>query len=115
MASDLWSTKGPILALVVMAGDLMLLLNLSAVIDRYLVPSYPALALVAAYGFIGVGRRFFWRYPARWATSGGLGGIVLPATCPHGAHLSLLYELLQSLVGRQRRRPVNSPWVGARG
>ncbi|MCB0126811.1 MAG: hypothetical protein KDE58_31345, partial [Caldilineaceae bacterium] len=71
-------TKGPILALVVMAVIFMLLLNLSAKkLDRYLVPSYPALALVAAYGFIGVGRRFLARYPARWAMSGGLGGIVL--------------------------------------
>jgi len=43
----------PLLSLVVMALIFMVLMNLSAKkLDRYLVPIYPALALVAAYGYV---------------------------------------------------------------
>ena len=46
----------PILSLLVFALLFVLLMNLGAKkLDRYLVPIYPALALVAAYGFVVVG------------------------------------------------------------
>lgn len=51
-----------VLTLVLMALGFTLFMNLGAKkLDRYLVPIYPALALVAAYGWVAA-----WRWVSRW-------------------------------------------------
>lgn len=54
----------PILSLLIYALLFMLLMNLGAKkLDRYLVPIYPALALVAAFGFVETGHWLLQRWP----------------------------------------------------